>query len=91
MYRPHKITKEVINRVIGFGAVNELPTLRTIATNLVTHLTMCMIDYGEMIINDTVDLEVLFFVMVIGHRVYQSGRINNVPSGAIHTTYQIVN
>lgn len=39
---------------------------------------------------DIEDAKVRFSSAVLGYRVYQSSRMNSVPSGAIHVAYRII-
>lgn len=85
-----KITKDVIQRVIGFSAISEALTLRTISSTKVTRLTQSRCDRKEMTIAHIEDAEVRFASTVLGYRVYQSSHMNSVPSSAMHVAYRII-
>lgn len=84
----HKITKDVIQVIIGLCASGQLLSLK-IAKNDITNASGLKFDRRVTNIDDIFKDDVQFASMVIGYKIYYSSTINFVSSTSIYATYEM--
>lgn len=70
--RPYKITKKDIQAVTSLNIIGEIPGLRYVKNTTVTTVTGSHHDNRLMTINDIMEYDARFGLMVIEYKVYQS-------------------
>lgn len=73
--RPHKITKKVIQVVIGLAEIGKVPSLRKVSNDTVIATTSSKFDSRSMTINNILENDVKFASMVVDYKVYEQAGI----------------
>lgn len=88
--QPLKITKQATKAVTYLNATNEVLGLRKLQNTMVTKVTRSQYDRWPITINNIIEHDVPFALMVTGYKVYQSSRHNFVSSMTTFATYKIL-
>lgn len=88
--KPYKITKNAIQAVTCLNEIGEILSLRNVKNMIVIEVTGSQHDSRSMTISDIVEYDVRFISMVMGYKVYISGKLNSVSNMTIYVAYQII-
>lgn len=66
--------KRAIQVLTCLNATNEIPDLRKVQNTMVTVIARSQYDNSSMTISDIIEHDVIFALMVMGYKVYQSRR-----------------
>ena len=87
---PIKLTKRIINRVIGYPSLDRPKTLGSDSKEVIEKNKGALWNKRGMTIKTIKDPLIEFIVRVICHKFYQSSQPNNVPCIAVDVVYKIV-